>query len=383
MTTALFALALTAPAGAAVPHTVVPGETLWTIASASNLTTRTLAVFNGLNENSNVVLGSTILIPSIPEGVAALQKAGLYGTPWTDGSSSAAPAPAAAPAAASPAPVAATPAGAPKPLGGYTVRSGDSLSALAASSRVSVRAIAAMNGLDPAKPLLAGTVIKLPTGAPTPPNASQPEPATKIIPAQGPAPTPTRVGAADIAAVANAYGVSPSLASAIAWQESGFNNAMVSSANARGVMQVMPGTWQHVQDDHDLAPPGPELRDGQHRRGRHLPQAPAQRDRRRRGHRDRRLLPGSRRRPLPRPLRRHQAVRRERPGAALALRRLTRSGRREVQRGGRRRITISPADRERAAGGSERVAQCVRVLGAADERGLADDEHRERPARRT
>ena len=38
-----------------------------------------------------------------------------------------------------------------------------------------------------------------------------------------------------------------SLAAAIGWQESGFNNAMVSSANARGVMQVMPGTWDWVQ----------------------------------------------------------------------------------------------------------------------------------------
>jgi soluble lytic murein transglycosylase-like protein len=248
MTTALFALAVSAPAGAAVPHTVVPGETLWTIASASNLTTRTLAVFNGLNENSNVVLGSTILIPSIPEGVAALQKAGLYGTSWTEGAASSASAPAKTAAPVAPAPVASTPAGAPKPLGGYTVRAGDSLSAIAASSRVSVSAIAAMNGLDASKPLLAGTVIKLPTGAPAPAGASKPEPATKIIPAQGPAPTPARVGASDIAAVANAYGVSPSLASAIAWQESGFNNAMVSAANARGVMQVMPGTWQHVQD---------------------------------------------------------------------------------------------------------------------------------------
>jgi N-acetylmuramoyl-L-alanine amidase len=41
--------------------------------------------------------------------------------------------------------------------------------------------------------------------------------------------------------------VPASLASAIAWQESGFNNAMVSGANARGVMQVMPGTWDWVQ----------------------------------------------------------------------------------------------------------------------------------------
>ena len=69
------------------------------------------------------------------------------------------------------------------------------------------------------------------------------------MPAADPAPTATTVGAGDIQSVASQYGVSPSLAAAIAWQESGFNNAMVSSANARGVMQVMPGTWDYVQQN--------------------------------------------------------------------------------------------------------------------------------------
>ena len=69
------------------------------------------------------------------------------------------------------------------------------------------------------------------------------------MPAAGPEPTPTRLGAADIQSVASQHGVSPSLAAAIAWQESGFNNGMVSSANARGVMQVMPGTWDYVQQN--------------------------------------------------------------------------------------------------------------------------------------
>ena len=69
------------------------------------------------------------------------------------------------------------------------------------------------------------------------------------MPAAGPAPTPTRVGAGDIQSVASQHGVSPSLAAAIAWQESGFNNGMVSSANARGVMQVMPGTWDYVEQN--------------------------------------------------------------------------------------------------------------------------------------
>jgi soluble lytic murein transglycosylase-like protein len=69
------------------------------------------------------------------------------------------------------------------------------------------------------------------------------------VPAADPVPTATRVSAADIQNVAAQYGVSPSLAAAIAWQESGFNNDMVSSANARGVMQVMPGTWDYVQQN--------------------------------------------------------------------------------------------------------------------------------------
>src|SRR4051812_28964916 len=228
----LFAVLLAAPASAAVPHVVQPGETLWSIAAANNLTTRTVAAFNGLSENSPVVLGSTIQVPSSAEGYASLQKAGLL---------SSAPAAAAGPATAS------APAAAPAPMGGYTVRPGDTLSGLTAGARVSVNAIAAMNGLNPNGVLLAGTVIKLPTGAPAPARASQPAPAAKVVPQAAPEPTAARVGASDVQSVAAAHGVSPSLATAIAWQESGFNNSMVSSANARGVMQVMPGTWDYVQ----------------------------------------------------------------------------------------------------------------------------------------
>jgi soluble lytic murein transglycosylase-like protein len=234
----IFALLFAAPASAAVPHVVQPGETLWSIAAANNLTTRTVAAFNGLSENSQVVLGSTIMVPSTVEGYAALQKAGLVSTP-----AAASAAPAAAPATAP------APSSAPQPLGGYTVRPGDTLSGLAAGARVSVNAIAAMNGLDPAGLLIAGTVIKLPTGAPAPARAAQPAPAATVVPNAAPAPSSTRVGAADVQSVAAAHGVSPSLATAIAWQESGFNNSMVSSANARGVMQVMPGTWDYVQQN--------------------------------------------------------------------------------------------------------------------------------------
>ena len=109
--------------------------------------------------------------------------------------------------------------------------------------------MAAMNGLDPAAVLLTGTVMKLPNGAPAPAGASQPLPAARVVAQAGPAPAPGRLGADRIRQIASEQGAPASLAAAIAWQESGFNNAMVSSANARGIMQVMPGTWNWVQSN--------------------------------------------------------------------------------------------------------------------------------------
>jgi len=233
----IFLLIPAAPASAAVPHTVQPGETLWSIAAANNLTTRTVAAYNGLSEDAQVVLGSTIMVPTTAEGYASLQQAGLV---------PADPAQAAAPTTTA---TTAAPAAAPAPQGAYTVRTGDTLSALAAQTGTSVEAMAAMNGLDPNGLLLTGTVLKLPSGAPAPAQASTPEPATHVVPVAAPEPTPQHVSATDVQNVAASHGVSPSLAAAIAWQESGFNNSMVSPANARGVMQVMPGTWDYVQEN--------------------------------------------------------------------------------------------------------------------------------------
>jgi LysM repeat protein len=292
VTSLLATLGLTAPASAEVAHTVQPGETLWSIAAANNLTTRTVAAYNGLSEDAQVVLGSTIRVPTVAEGSAALQNAGLAGS----GTAAAAPASGggytiqpgdtlsgiAARAGVSVADLAAAngldpngiivagnslsvaggvapaPAGAaPAVQGAYTVRPGDTLSGLAAGAGVSVADMAAMNGLDPDGILVAGTPIKLPSGAPAPVHASEPAPAP-VVPQASPDPTPTTLGAADIQGVAAQYGVSPSLAAAIAWQESGFNNAMVSGANARGVMQVMPGTWDYVQQNLAQRPLNPD-----------------------------------------------------------------------------------------------------------------------------
>ena len=73
---AVVALLAAPAAGAHVLHTVAAGETLWSIAAQSNLTTRTVAAYNGLSPDANVVLGSTLKIPSVAEGAAALAAAG-------------------------------------------------------------------------------------------------------------------------------------------------------------------------------------------------------------------------------------------------------------------------------------------------------------------
>jgi LysM repeat protein len=214
------ALAICAPASAGVIHIVQPGETLWSIASSNNFTTRSLAAANDMSENANIVIGSKITIPTVSEAASALQNAGV------------------------------STGGGPGPLGSYVVRPGDTLTGIASRSGVALDAVAFMNGLDPDKPLLIGTVLKLPGNI----AASSPAPAQREVPNAPPYPTPERVTGTQIGQIAAAHGVPASLAKAIGWQESGFNNNLVSAANARGVMQILPGTWSWINSNLALSP---------------------------------------------------------------------------------------------------------------------------------
>lgn len=126
---------LVAPAEAAVPHTVAEGETLWSIAAAQNLTTRTVAVYNGLSESSPLLAGETVQIPTVEEGAAAL--AGAEPT--------AAPDPAAAPAA-----------------GSHVVLAGETLSGIAAANAVSASDLAAANGRSSASFVYEGETLQIP-----------------------------------------------------------------------------------------------------------------------------------------------------------------------------------------------------------------------------
>ena len=65
-------LFVSSAAFAAAPHTVLPGETLWSISAANNLTTRTVAIYNGLPETAQLATGTTIYVPTVEEGAAAL-----------------------------------------------------------------------------------------------------------------------------------------------------------------------------------------------------------------------------------------------------------------------------------------------------------------------
>ena len=256
--------------------------------------------------DGQVVLGSTINVPTTVEGAAALQAAGVRPParrrrppPPRRGRR------ARGSARRRPAPTSCAP--------------GDTLSGLAANAGVATSQMAAATASTRGALLdrhRAQAALRRARAARAPPSRRRPS-------ASSPPPRPPRRHAArrrrhPVRRRAN--GVSPSLAAAIAWQESGFNNGMVSSANARGVMQVMPGTWSYVEQNlagRRLDPNS--ATDNVHAGVLYLQHLLAA-DRRRRVRRDRRLLPGPWLRALARHVRRHAAVRRERAGAALPLR---------------------------------------------------------------
>lgn len=142
-------------AQAGVPHVVQPGETLWSIAYANNLTTRTVAAFNGLPEDALVVVGETVNVPTVEEGAAALANAGI-----------AAGAPADAPSG-----------------GSRVVQPGESLWSIAIANGISVESLASANGLAADAWLIIGQSI-------TVPGASAAAPATSATAGLGHIPSP-------------------------------------------------------------------------------------------------------------------------------------------------------------------------------------------------
>jgi LysM repeat protein len=221
---AIALLAAPTAASAAFPHVVAPGESLASVAAADGLTIDQLAAANGLASDGQLIAGSTLQIP-----------------PQTS-----------APTSSGTAPASVTTASRDTPASGsYLVQPGDTLSAIAARAGTSVAQLASANGLDPNGTLLAGRALQLSaagsSGASSSAASSQPIGAAAEGSSSGaPYPTPETVSPNQVGSIAAANGVSPSLAEAIGYQESGFNNNLVSSADARGVMQILPGTWDWI-----------------------------------------------------------------------------------------------------------------------------------------
>jgi LysM repeat protein len=52
---------------AAVPHTVLPGESLWSISVANGLSVQTVAAYNGLSLDAPLLVGTTVYVPTAAE----------------------------------------------------------------------------------------------------------------------------------------------------------------------------------------------------------------------------------------------------------------------------------------------------------------------------
>ena len=106
------------------------------------------------------------------------------------------------------------------------MRPGETLTAIAERNGTTVRELASRNKLDPSNVLLIGVTL--------------------VVPKRQTVARKTSV-AASINRWSAHYGVSPKLARALAWQESGWQPHVRSSVGATGVMQVIPATRDFVE----------------------------------------------------------------------------------------------------------------------------------------
>ena len=207
-----------------VLHTVQAGEGFITIAQRYGVSAVTLARTNGLTLASVIAPGQRLRVPG---HFASVRRA-------------------AAPRAAPPA--------APKPTPAptyYTVQPGESFFSIAQRYHVSPWRLAQASNLRLMSTIVPGQRLTLPPGA--------------HLGSTGPSVGRDTVRLA-IDRWAAAYGVDPKLARALAWMESGFQEDVVSSAGAIGVMQLLPETWEWV-DTMLLGEPTPRTYEGNVRAG--------------------------------------------------------------------------------------------------------------------
>lgn len=114
----------------------------------------------------------------------------------------------------------------------HVVRPGESFFSIAARYHVSPWLLARRNRLSLMRVIVPNQRLVLPAGA-----------RVRAVTGLGASRDAIR---ASINHWARVYGVDPQLASALAWMESGFQQDVVSSVGAIGVMQLLPETWEFV-----------------------------------------------------------------------------------------------------------------------------------------
>lgn len=183
---------VTAVPALAAQYTVQPGETLSGIASNYNLPVSVLAQQNDISNVNLIYAGQQLSIPNPP----------------------------------------------PAPPIPYTIGFGDTLTGIADAHGVTVADLLSINnGINDPNVIYVGQVIDVPGGVGGG--------ITSVATTSGaPAISQAQVKQL-IDADAASYGLDPLLVEALAWQESGWQQQVVSSAGAVGVMQILPatGTW--------------------------------------------------------------------------------------------------------------------------------------------
>ncbi len=209
------------------------GDTLSGIAARNGLSLSTLLRANGLSSTSTIYPGQK------------LKLSGSGSSSSTTGS---------------------TATGTTQAAGTYTVRSGDTLSGIAARNGLGLSALLRANGLSSTAIIHPGQKLKL-SGTAAPATAGAPDdlvPNTflhytypdhivrdantnkRALLAAG-VPSRSQMQAI-VADTARRMGVDPALALAHAFTESSFNHASVSPANAIGTMQVIPSSGEWASD---------------------------------------------------------------------------------------------------------------------------------------
>ncbi|MDX6221410.1 MAG: hypothetical protein QOD91_464 [Frankiales bacterium] len=217
----------TVAAGRTTTISVRSGDTLSGLAVTHHTTVDTLRQLNHIAADDDLILvGQRLLIP------------------------------AAAPAVTSTATPVAKPAATTK-IVSYVVRSGDNLTAIAARYKVTMSAVSTRNHLRTDGMIFIGQQlqIEVPVVVKNANNtfAGRTYPSATVASANRhrayvsarPQPSPAQTKAM-IISTAKKWGLDPALALAVGWQESGFQQSVVSPADAVGIMQVVPSTGEYI-----------------------------------------------------------------------------------------------------------------------------------------